>query len=63
MEPTYTFTADRATSWEIIRALMRHADALRDGPRPRTEWANEVDRVAGVILMAHQDAYGELDVD
>lgn len=63
MEPTYTFTADRATSWEIIRALMRHADALRDGPRPRTEQANELDRVAGALSMAHQDAHGELGAE
>lgn len=61
MDGTYTFTADRATSYEIIRALMRHADTLRDDRRPQQ--ADKVDKVAGVILMAHQDTYGELGVD
>lgn len=61
MEPTYTFTADRATSYEIVRALMRHADALRDDRRPTQ--ADKLDKVAGVILMAHQDAYGELGAE
>lgn len=61
MEPTYTFTADRATSYEIVRALMRHADFLRADRQPQQ--AKELDTVAGVILMAHLDAHGELGAE